>query len=95
MSSVPAPPDSLQPHGCVLSQAPEDIETCNHLTLCMLDNFSRFCCHLTFFKVNFFKTLFQEHYQSVKGLDPGQDQCSVDPDLSPNCLQKLLFQNIF
>ena len=36
-------------------------------TLCMLSNFSCLCCHLlTFFKINFFKQIFQEHYQSVK-----------------------------
>ena len=37
------------------------------LTLCMLGNFSCFCCRLlTFFKINFFQKFFQEHYQSVK-----------------------------
>ena len=37
------------------------------LTLCMLGNFAFFwCCLLTFFKINFFKKFFQEHYQSVK-----------------------------
>ena len=30
--------------------------------------FACFCRLLTFFKINFFKTFFQEHYQSVKGL---------------------------
>ena len=36
---------------------------------------------------DFFKTLFQEHYQSVKGLDPDPDV----PDLhvGPNSLQRL------
>ena len=35
--------------------------------LCMLGNFSCFCCRLlTFYKINFFKKLFQEHYQNVK-----------------------------
>ena len=35
--------------------------------LCMLGNFSCFCCRLlTFFKIFFFKKIFQEHYQSVK-----------------------------
>ena len=38
-------------------------------TLCMLGNFSCFCCRLlTFFKMNFFEKIFQEHYQSVKRL---------------------------
>ena len=35
--------------------------------LCMLSNFSCFCCHLlTFFKIILFKKIYQEHYQSVK-----------------------------
>ena len=39
------------------------------LTLCMLGNFSCYCCGLlTFFKINVFKKFFQEHYQSVKQL---------------------------
>ena len=38
-----------------------------HLILCMLDNFSRICFSLlTFFKMNFLKKFFLEHYQSVK-----------------------------
>ena len=54
----------------------------------LLGNFSCFCCLLTFLKLNFFKTLFQEDYQSVKQLmDPGQYRRSVGPDLCPNCLQ--------
>ena len=37
------------------------------LIFCMLGNYSCFCCRLlTFFKMNFFKKIFQEHYQSVK-----------------------------
>ena len=37
------------------------------LIFCMLGNCSCFCCRLlTFFKMNFFKKFFQEHYQSVK-----------------------------
>ena len=36
------------------------------LSLCMLGNFSCFCCRLlTFFKINFFQKFFHEHYQSV------------------------------
>ena len=42
--------------------------------LWMLGNFSCFCwCVLTFFKINFFKIFFQEHYQSVNSVDPDQD----------------------
>ena len=33
-----------------------------YLILCMLGNFLCFCCQLTFFKIDFFKTFFQEHY---------------------------------
>ena len=35
----------------------------------------------------------QEHYKSVKGLDPDQDRHSVGPDLGPNCLQSLSADN--
>ena len=42
-----------------------------------------------FFKIDFYKKFFQEHYQSVKG----QDWCSVGPDLGPNCLQRLSADN--
>ena len=41
-----------------------------------------------FFKINFFKKLFPEYYQS-NGLDQDLEQCSVGPDLGPNCLQTL------
>ena len=40
------------------------------------------------FKNNFLKNL-PEHYQSVKHLDPDQDQHSVVSDLGSNCLQRL------
>ena len=46
-----------------------------------------FLCLLIFFKINFFKKIFQEHYQSVNGLDTDQGQLSVGPDLGLNCLQ--------
>ena len=43
------------------------------LTLCMLGNFSRFCCPmLTFFKINFFTILFHEHNHESNCLDTGQ-----------------------
>ena len=47
---------------------------------------------LPFFKINFLKKIFQEHTTSVSvlnGLDADQGQCSVSPDLGPNCLQRL------
>ena len=57
------------------------------LTLCILGNFSCFCCRLlTFFKINFFKRFFQEQHRRSNGLDPDQD---VGPDLGLNCLQRL------
>ena len=57
----------------------------------MQGNFSGFCGGLLiFFKNNFFKKIFQEHYQSVKCfLNSDQDQHSVGPDMGPNCLQRL------
>ena len=49
----------------------------DHLTLCMLSNFSCFCCHLlTFYKINFFK----KFYRVSNGLYPD----SVSSDLGPN-----------
>ena len=43
-----------------------------------------------FFKINFLKKFFQEHYiRESNGLDPDQDRHSVGPDLVPNCLQRL------
>ena len=37
-----------------------------------------------FFKINFFKKFFQEHYQSVKRFGSGSGQHSVGPDLGQN-----------
>ena len=44
-----------------------------------------------FFKINFFKSLFQEYNQSVTKtiLDPDQARHYVWPDLGPTCLQSL------
>ena len=42
-----------------------------------------------FFQNKLFQKKFQEHYQSVNGLDPDQDLLSVGPDMGPNCLQRL------
>ena len=45
-----------------------------------------------FFKINFFKKIFQEHYQRVKRFGSGSGQHSVGPDLGQNdckdCQQK-------
>ena len=40
-----------------------------------------FCRQLTFFKINFFKKLIQEHY-------PECQTVWIRPDLGPNCLQR-------
>ena len=59
------------------------------LTLCILGNFSCFCCLSTFFKIILYKKFFQEHYQGVKRFGSRSGQMSVGPDLGPNCLQRL------
>ena len=66
------------------------------LCLCMLGNFSCFCCPLLafFLKFTFSKNFFQEHYQSVKwfGSRSGptfcQSQSGSGPDLDRNCLKR-------
>ena len=63
-----------------------------HLTLCMLGNFSCFCCpQLIFelFKMDFFKKFFSGTLPESNSLDPDQDSRSVGPDLGPNYLQTL------
>ena len=53
--------------------------------LCMLGNFSCFCCRLlTFFKIILFEKFFQEHYQSDERFGSRSG-----PDLGPNCFQRL------
>ena len=47
--------------------------------------FSMSSADFDFFKNNFFKKKVRH-----KRLGPDQDRCSIDPDLSPNCLQRLL-----
>ena len=57
----------------------------NLLTLCMLGNFSCWCCRLlTFFKT---EKKFMNTIRVPNGLDSDQDRSSVGPDLAPNCLQ--------
>ena len=50
-----------------------------------------FACWVIFMlllsSADFFKKIFQEHSQSVKGFGPRSD--TVAPDLGPNCLQRL------
>ena len=60
----------------------------NIINICLLGNFSCFCCRLlTFFKMIFSKTSFKNTTIKVSnGLGPDQDRHSVGPDLGPNCL---------
>ena len=64
------------------------------LTICMLSNFSCFCCHLlTFFRINFklfFSGTHSDCQTDYNRLDPDQDCHSDGPDLGPNCFQRLL-----
>ena len=48
--------------------------------------------HFLFLSADFFpKKLSKNSFSIVSnGLDPDQDRHSVDPDLGPNCLQRLL-----
>ena len=60
------------------------------LTLCMLGNFSCFCCRLlNFFKNNILNNSFRNTVRVSNGLDPDQDRHFVRSDLGPNCLQRL------
>ena len=68
------------------------IYSCKHeiaLTLCPLGIFSCFYPLLIFFQNQLFWKIFQEYLLSVKPLELDQAQCSVWPDLGPNCLQRL------
>ena len=58
-----------------------------NLTLCTLDNFSCFCCHLTFFKINFSKNYFMNTIRVSNGLDSNQYRQNIGTDLGSNCLQ--------
>ena len=59
-------------------------------TLCMLDNFSCFCCPLlTFFKIIFSKNSLRNTIRVSNGFDPDQDRHSVGPDLGSNCFHRL------
>ena len=53
--------------------------------LCMLGNYSWFCCLRTLKKQNF-----HEHYQSVQQFGPRSGPTHfVVPDLGPSCFQRL------
>ena len=66
----------------------------NLITLCMLGNFTCFCCRqLTFLKISFLKKIFQDHYQSVKQFGSRSGPTFVRPDMGPNCLQRLSADN--
>ena len=55
----------------------------NLLTLCLLGHF------LCFFVINFFKKSFSNTIRVSNSFDPDQPRGFVEPDLGPNCLQKL------
>ena len=61
------------------------------ITLCMMCNFSCYCCCLlTFFQINLFKILSETFaIRMSNSLGPDQDRHYVGPDLGPNCLQRL------
>ena len=63
----------------------------DELILCMLGNFTYFFGHqLTIFHSQLFqKIIFRNTIRVSNSLGPDQVQCSVWPDLGPNCLQKL------
>ena len=78
----------LQTRSSETLQLLEIIKKVNLFTLCMLGNFSCFCCCLlTFFKITFSKNSFKNIIRVSNGLDPDQDRYYVSPDLDPNCLQ--------
>ena len=61
-----------------------------NVILCMLGNFSCFCCHLLiFFKINLSKNSFRNTIRVLNCLDPDQERCFVSTYLGPNCLQRL------
>ena len=69
---------------------------CNHLCDALRVNslhagwfFMLLLSSADFFKINFFKKIFQEHYHSVKQFGSRSGQYSVSPYLVPNCLQRL------
>ena len=52
------------------------------------------CCQLTFFS-QLFKYSFKNTIKLSNSFDLDQDQCSVGPDPSPNCLQTLSADILF
>ena len=65
------------------------------LTFCMLCYFAILFCRLPiFFKINFSTNYFGNAIRASNGLDSEQNQCSVGPDLGPNCLQRLSADDI-
>ena len=58
--------------------------------ICMLGNFLGLCWRLlTFFKIIFSKLSFINTIRVSKNLVPDKDRPSIDPDMSPNFLQRL------
>ena len=48
-----------------------------------------FCRLPTFFKINFFEKLFHNTIRVSNSLDTDQARQYVEPDLGPNCLERL------
>ena len=54
----------------------------------MLGNFSWFCFHVVFFKINLLENSFRNTIRVSNSLDPDQARHFVRPDLGPKCLPK-------
>ena len=53
-----------------------------------------FCCLLlSFFRIKFLKKSYRNSINMSNCLDADQNECSVSPNLGPNCLQKLSVDN--
>ena len=65
------------------------------LTLCMLGNFSCFCCRqcCLFSKLTFSKNSFSNTIRVSNSFDSDQDRSSVGPEQVPKCLQRLSADN--
>ena len=59
------------------------------LTLCMLGNFSFFCCRLLFSKISFRNTI-----KVSNSLDPDRDGHLVSPDLGPKLSARSYKQSV-
>ena len=65
----------------------------HRFTLCLLGNFSHFCCLLILFQTNFFKIFFLNTISVANSYDLDQIKHFNKPDLAPNCLQRVGYQH--